>query len=84
MVTKKTWKDFRKTGLTLFINNILHVFGWAIVFELNEVGEITDVFPARVKFRGFSEKDTSESFKKIATYLKENADDLHKETFEEA
>jgi hypothetical protein len=83
MVTKKTWADFRNTGLVLFINNILHVFGWAIVFEIDDdSGSVVDCYPARVKFRGFDEKSSGESFEKIATFLKENADQLHKETFE--
>jgi hypothetical protein len=33
-MTKKEWSEFRSTGLLLFINQILHVFGWAIVFEI--------------------------------------------------
>ena len=40
MVKKKTWQEFRKTGLLWFINTILHAFGWAIVVEV-EKGEIT-------------------------------------------
>jgi len=82
MITKKTWHDFRQTGLLLFINNILHVFGWAIVYEFDGKGDIMNVYPARVKFRGFGEKETSESHEKIATYLKDNIEDLHKEIFE--
>lgn len=53
MVEKKGWKEFRDTGLLWFINSILHLFGWAIVIAINEDGEITDAYPARVKFRGF-------------------------------
>ena len=54
MVNKKTWKEFRDTGLLWFINTILHAFGWSIVIEYENV-EITDCYPARVKFRGFNE-----------------------------
>lgn len=39
MVKKKTWQEFRKTGLLWFMNTILHAFGWAIVVEV-ERGEI--------------------------------------------
>jgi len=31
MIRKKTWEEFRDTGLFWFINMILHAFGWAIV-----------------------------------------------------
>lgn len=83
MVTKKNWDEFRETGLALFINNILHVFGWALVFEVDdETQKVTSCYPARVKFRGFGEQDTNESFERIANYLKDNIEDLHKETFE--
>lgn len=32
MITKKSWSEFRETGLLLLVNTILHAFGWAIVF----------------------------------------------------
>jgi hypothetical protein len=78
MVTKKEWSEFRSTGLLLFINQILHVFGWAIVFEMD--GEIVkSVYPARVKFRGFNNDSVTEAYAKISDYLKENAEELSKE-----
>lgn len=78
MVTKKEWSEFRSTGLLLFINQILHVFGWAIVFEMD--GEILkSVYPARVKFRGFSNDSVTESYAKISDYLKENIEELANE-----
>lgn len=81
MVTKKGWDEFKNTGLILIINQILHLFGWAIVFEI-EGGKITNVYPARVKFRGFDEKSTSESYKKVTEYLGGNIDELLKEVNE--
>ncbi len=80
MVTKKSWNEFRNTGLFLFINSILHAFGWAIVVYLNDAGEVTGSYPARVKFRGFDEASTEEAHKKIGKYLAENAEELRKET----
>lgn len=35
MVTKKEWIEFRSTGLLLIINQILHIFGWVIVYEMD-------------------------------------------------
>ena len=78
MVTKKTWKEFRSTGLVLFINQILHLFGWAIVFKFKN-NEIQNVYPARVKFRGFDNKSVGESYTKISEYMKANAKELLKE-----
>jgi len=78
MVTRKTWSEFRATGLLFLINQLLHVFGWAICMDI-ENDEIKDVFPARVKYRGFDEKSQEEQHIKIATYMAENAEILKQE-----
>lgn len=77
MVTKKEWSEFRSTGLLLIINQLLHIFGWAIVFIIDDdSGEIKEVFPARVKFRGFDNKDVAENYVKISEYMADNAYNL--------
>ena len=78
MVTKKDWSEFRSTGLVLFINQILHLFGWALVFEI-EKDEIKNVYPARVKFRGFCENSVKESYKRISQFMLDNAKELNDE-----
>ena len=78
MVAKKSWQEFRSTGLVLIINSILHIFGWALVFEI-EKNEIKNVYPARVKFRGFDEKSTTEAYKRLSKYMLDNATELNKE-----
>lgn len=79
MVTKKTWKEFRESGFLWWINMILHTFGWAIVVDVDDNGEITDAYPARVKFRGFGEKNNTEGYIKVSQYMKENVSDLLEE-----
>lgn len=81
MVTKKDWEEFQKTGLFWVINSVLHVFGWAIVYE-REPGsdDICRVYPARVKYRGFSEPAQSAAHQMIAQYMVENAECLKDET----
>jgi hypothetical protein len=79
MVTKKTWKEFRESGFLWWINMILHTFGWAIVVDIDDNGEITDAYPARVKFRGFGEKNNTEGYIKVSQYMKENVSDLLEE-----
>ena len=74
-VKKKTWKEFKDTGLLWWINMILHTFGWVIVYEIND-GEIIEVYPARTKFRGFSESSTAKGFINVTNYIKNNIDDL--------
>lgn len=83
MVNKKTWAEFRSTGLLLIINQILHIFGWALVFEM-ENDEIKNVYPARVKFRGFDDKSTEEAYKKVTKFMAENSNTLLDEVNTEA
>jgi len=80
MMIKKTWQEFMDSGLLWWINTILHTFGWAIVYSCNSDGTIKDVYPARVKFRGFHEAKNEEGYQKISKYMAENADELLKET----
>lgn len=82
MTKKKSWKEFRDSGFLWWINMILHTFGWAICLEVDEDGEITDVYPTRVKFRGFNEETNTSGYIKISKYMKENADELLEEAKE--
>lgn len=82
MIKKKTWKEFRKTGLLWFVNVIIHVFGWAIVVEVED-GKIIDSYPARVKFRGFDEASNTIGYKNVSEYMKENASELLEEAKED-
>lgn len=82
MVSKKTWKEFRNCGMLWWINMILHTMGWAITYEFDEKGNILEVYPARVKFRGFGEKINTDGYIKVSQYMKDNVDDLLKESKE--
>ena len=77
-VQEKSWDEFCGYGLLRFVNAFLHIFGWAIV--LNKVdGVVTKVYPARVPFRGFAEKDMTRSYRQIARFMEENASEIRKE-----
>ena len=78
MVTKKSWEEFRDSGLFWWINMVLHTFGWAIVCEFDK-GVITQVYPARVKFRGFDPDSNDRGYLKVTQYLNENCSELIKE-----
>lgn len=80
-VTKKSWEEFRASGLGWWINSLLHVFGWAIVFEVED-NKVIGCYPARVSYRGFDEQSNSEGYQKVTEYLKENIADLQKEIYE--
>ena len=82
MVTRKTWNEFRETGLFLLVNQFLHIFGWTLVVEIAEDGEVTECYPARTKFRGFGEKSISAAYQKVSKYMVDNAAELYEETKE--
>lgn len=81
MTEEKSWKEFRESGLLWWINMILHTFGWAIIVEVDG-NEIIRAYPARVKFRGFSEESNTNGYIKVSNYLKENIDEIQKESKE--
>jgi hypothetical protein len=76
VIDRRSAKEFRETGLLWFINSILHMFGWAIVWNNDEI------YPARVKYRGFEVEVNDKGYINVTKYLKENIDDLLKETEE--
>ena len=82
MVNKKTWEEFRESGLLWWVNMILHTFGWAIVFNVDTDNKVIEVYPARVKFRGFDNEHNSSGYEQVSKYLKDNAEQLEAEAME--
>ena len=78
MVNKKSWDEFRKSGLLWWINMILHTFGWAICIDVVD-GKATNAFPARVKFRGFDETNNNKGYYNVSEYLKTNINEIVEE-----
>lgn len=77
-VQEKSWDEFCGYGFLRFVNTFLHIFGWAIVLN-RENGVVTKVYPARVPFRGFAEKDMTRGYRQIARFMEENASEIRKE-----
>jgi len=82
MIAKKSWKEFRESGLLWWVNTMLHTFGWALCIEIDDDGEISNCYPARVKFRGFGNEQVTDGYINLSKYMKENADELLKESME--
>lgn len=82
MVKKSSIAEFRSTGLVVFVNMILHIFGWAIAFEIGANGEALNMFPARTKFRGFDEKSQTQAYIKISKFMVKNSAKLLKESMQ--
>jgi len=75
---EKSWDEFRKSGLVLIINQLLHVFGWAITFAVED-GKVINCYPARVKYRGFDNDTVDANYLNVAKYMKEHAAELLEE-----
>lgn len=82
MIKEKSWEEFRYCGLLWWINMILHTFGWAICYDIDTEGNLVKVYPARVKFRGFDNRNNTDGYIKVSQYIKDNATELLKESKE--
>lgn len=81
MVERRTWEEFRQAGLLWWVNRGLHLFGWVIVFDVeDDATVVTEVYPARVPYRGFSRGDEEWGFKALTLHIGKNVHELIKET----
>ena len=62
---EKTWEEFRDTGLLWFINRIIHVFGWVLVWDLDK----KEMYPAHTTFRGFGAVSEETGFTKVTKMM---------------
>ena len=76
IMIKKTWKDFQECKLLWWVNRSLHIFGWAIVVEEQADGTISNCYPARVDYRGFSEDAEDAGFAALTQHLAANIETL--------
>lgn len=77
----KEVSEFRESGMLWFVNRILHSVGWVIIIDYDEKDNMI-LRPARTKFRGFSEESEAKGYKNFAKYLKENSEEIYKDTIE--
>jgi hypothetical protein len=78
VIKRKSWEEFRKSGMLFLTNTILQFFGWSIIFEYSD--KKLTIYPARTKYRGFSEDCNDQGHKRVARYLKNNATELYDES----
>ena len=79
MVEEMNIDDFRNSGLLWFINQQLHVFGVALVVDVDDEGKAIRMYPGRCKFRGFSEESNTRGYTKLSKYMVEHAEELLKD-----
>ena len=79
MIEKAQWSAFRSSGLLWWVNRTLHLFGWAIVVELDSSGEVAAAYPARCRYRGFGEEQESDGFKALTGHIRESIPNMEKD-----
>ena len=74
-------REFTDTGLVMFVNMILQIFGFSIGYHLDRKSGITsNLYVCRSKYRGFSADSQQRAHCKLAAYLLEHIAELEKET----
>ena len=76
MLDQKTWEEFQNTGLLWLVNTFLHTFGWTLMTQVDDDGNIIGGVPCRTDFRGFTTDINDEGYLKVTDWLKENIDML--------
>lgn len=79
MVEIKDWKEFKDSGLLWYTNLFLHAFGWCLLVEQDDNGNIVAGAPARTDFRGFSTEINDAGYLKLTEWVKEHIDELDKD-----
>ena len=79
MIERMDLKEFKDTGMLWYINQQLHLFGMALVIEEDENGMLKELYPAKCKFRGFSNSVSDKGYRKLTEYMVENSEDLLKD-----
>lgn len=82
-IERISWQKLRDTGLLVFVNSFLHIFGMAICVEVGDDGKISDAYPARCRFRGFDEDTNTKAYEKLTRHIVVNHRDLLEDMEEE-
>ena len=79
MLDQKTWEEFQSTGLLWLVNTFLHTFGWTLMTQVDDDGNIIGGVPCRTDYRGFTTDINDEGYLKVTDWLKENIDMLEED-----
>lgn len=69
---KISLKEFKESGLLWFINRQLHLFGIALVVNIDK----DKIYPIRCEYRGFSENLEEKGYKAVTNYLLKNIENI--------
>ena len=70
---KISLKEFKESGLLWFINRQLHLFGIALVVNIDK----DVIYPIRCEYRGFSENLEEKGYKAVTNYLLKNIERIN-------
>ena len=79
MLDQKTWEEFQSTGLLWLVNTFLHIFGWTLMTQVDDDGNVIGGIPCRTDYRGFTTDINDEGYLKVTDWLKENIDMLEED-----
>lgn len=79
MIEIKDWKEFEDSGLLWYTNLFLHAFGWCLLVEQDDDGNIIAGFPARTDLRGFSTDINDDGYLKLTEWVKDHINELDKD-----
>lgn len=74
-IQRRSWTEFQQAGLLWWVNRMLHLFGWCVVFEFDDDGNM-EVYPALTDMRGFTPDSDADGFVKLTNHLRDNAGQL--------
>lgn len=68
---RESWESFRAAGMLWMANRILHVFGWAIVVEIDDATDrILGAHPRRATWRGFCPEAEERGFISVSRFMR--------------
>lgn len=76
-------QQFVDSGLVWLANTFLHVFGYAIAYDVDDKGNVSDLYPCRTVFRGYSEDLSSDGYERVSRYMLMHAKRLLAEAVED-
>lgn len=78
MIKEIPLEDFKNSGFLWLINQTLHLFGMCLVIEYEDKKAVR-MYPARCKFRGFSEHDNDQGYRNVTKYMERHAAELERD-----
>ncbi len=79
-IEARTWSEFREAGMVFAANKVLHMFGWCLVFAVDEQSGLRYCYPARTRYRGLAPEPDRAGTQRLYRWVCDAAGSLAKET----